>query len=154
MKGKSLGLLTLSLLLVLGLGRGIGGLWAKGPEAPSEARLQNAVPSVGTAFTYQGQLIKDGNPVTDTCDFKFSLWDSLSNLTGQVGTTQEMLNVTVSDGLFTVQLNGGGAFSADAVTGDARWLMIGVRCPAGIGSYIPLTPRQELTATPYALSLR
>lgn len=152
MKGKSLILLTLSLVLVLGLGGGIGGLWAKEPEAPGEGPLLGS--PVGTAFTYQGRLLKDGNPVTDTCDFKFTLWDSLSNPTGQVGSTQEMLNVTVSDGLFTVQLNGGGEFSADAFTGDARWLMIGVRCPAGIGSYIPLTPRQELTATPYALSLR
>ncbi|MGB9873233.1 MAG: hypothetical protein ACPLYD_16450, partial [Anaerolineae bacterium] len=38
--------------------------------------------------------------------------------------------------------------------GDARWLAIAVRCPAGSGSYQPLTPRQALTAAPYALSLR
>lgn len=43
MKGKSLPLITLSLLLVLGLGGGIGGLWeearAEEPQAPGQAPL-------------------------------------------------------------------------------------------------------------------
>jgi hypothetical protein len=39
-------------------------------------------------------------------------------------------------------------------SGEARWLQIAVRCPAGSGTYTTLAPRQALTATPYALSLR
>jgi len=39
---------------------------------------------MGTAFTYQGRLEDPpGTPVTATCDFQFSLWDSLSAPTGQ-----------------------------------------------------------------------
>jgi len=146
MKGKSLLLFTVSLLLVLGLGGGIGGLWAKGPEAPGKARLQNAVPPVGTAFTYQGRLVKDESPVTATCDFRFSLWDAASS-GGQIGSDVDRPGVSVSSGLFTAQLDFGGS----AFTGDARWLGIMVKCP-GDGDYIDLG-RQALTPTPYALAL-
>jgi hypothetical protein len=45
-------------------------------------------------------------------------------------------------------------FGVDAFTGEARWLDIQVRCPSGSGTYAQLTPRQELTAVPYALGLR
>ena len=31
---------------------------------------------MGTAFTYQGQLIKNGEPVNGTCDFRFILYDA------------------------------------------------------------------------------
>lgn len=156
MKGKSLLLLLLSLLLVLGLGGGIAGVWeearAEGPEAPGQAPLLAS--PVGTAFTYQGRLTDGGSPVDGTCDFLFTLWDSLSDLTGQVGGVQSETSVPVTNGLFTVQLNGAGEFGTEAFTGEARWLLIALRCPAGSGDYTPLSPRQELTATPYALSLR
>jgi len=146
MKGKSLLLLTLSLLLVLGLGGGIEGLWAREPEALGEGPLLGS--PVGTAFTYQGRLIKDGSPVNASCDFQFSLWDAVSGGT-QVGTTQTK-TVSVSNGLFTVtDLD----FGAGAFQGDARWLQIAVRCPTGSGNYTPLDPRQALTPAPYALAL-
>jgi hypothetical protein len=104
--------------------------------------------ALGTAFTYQGQLKQGGNPVTATCDFQFSLRDDPSDGT-QIGSTQIKEGVSVSNGLFTVQLDfGDGAFQ-----GDARWLQIAVRCPTGSGSYIPLDPRQALTPAAYALAL-
>lgn len=59
----------------------------------------------------------------------------------------------MSNGLFTVHLNEEGEFSIDAFTGEARWLLVEVKC-GGETEYTPLTPRQELTATSYALSLR
>lgn len=49
---------------------------------PDEAR---AAP-VGTAFTFQGQLIKLDQPVDGTCDFTFTLWDAASG-PAQVGPT-------------------------------------------------------------------
>lgn len=55
--------------------------------------------------------------------------------------------VAVSNGLFTVLLN----FGSDVFTGQERWLDIAVR-PAGVGAFTPLTPRQPLTPTPYALT--
>ncbi|GIV94152.1 MAG: hypothetical protein WHS83_06470 [Chloroflexus sp.] len=56
--------------------------------------------------------------------------------------------MTVSNGLFTVTLD----FGPGAFTGDARWLQIAVRC-TGDSGYTALTPRQPLTAAPYALGL-
>jgi hypothetical protein len=56
-------------------------------------------------------------------------------------------NVTITEGSFTVLLD----FGATAFNGDARWLQIAVRSPAGSGVFTTLSPRQELTATPYAL---
>jgi hypothetical protein len=100
----------------------------------------------GTAFTYQGQLEKAGAPLTDTADFQFSLWDAAAAGT-QIGATQAAANVSVQGGLFTVWLD----FGAAAFAGDARWLEIAVRSPAGSGSYTTLSPRHELTPTPYAL---
>ena len=112
---------------------------------------------LGTGFTYQGQLKNAGGPVNGTCDLQFSLWDAAgsgSPPTGgtQIGITQSLV-ATVTNGLFTVVLNAGNEFGGTAFTGEARWLQIAVRCPAGSGSYATLSPRQALTATPYALSL-
>jgi hypothetical protein len=57
----------------------------------------------------------------------------------------------VANGLFTIpDLDFGGS----AFTGEARWLAISVRCPAGSGRHTALDPRQALTAAPYALTLR
>ncbi|HVP09686.1 MAG TPA: tail fiber domain-containing protein [Phycisphaerae bacterium] len=104
---------------------------------------------VGTAFTYQGQLKQGGLPVTNTADFQFSLWNALAAGT-QVGTTQNVNNVAITNGLFTVTLD----FGADAFPSDGRWLEIAVRAPAGGGSYTTLSPRQKLSGVPYALGLQ
>jgi len=135
------------LALVVGSGQAQGPT----PSQPSPSQGEGRVgvqAALGTAFTYQGQLKQGGNPVNDNCDFQFSLWDAESDGT-QVGTTQTKSNVSVSNGLFTTSLDFGSVF-----TGDALWLAVAVRCPAGSGSYTTLSPRQGLTAAPYALGLR
>ena len=107
-----------------------------------------AAGSPGSAFTYQGML-KDssGNPITNTCDFQFGLYAVLSGGSVVAGTTlQSIPSVAVTNGYFTVSLD----FGAGAFDGNARWLEIGVSCPAG-GSYVTLSPRQALTAAPYAI---
>ncbi len=111
-------------------------------------QAQGPVPQgiVGTAFTYQGQLKQNGLPVSGTCDFRFSLWDAETD-GSQVGATLEQSTVAVSRGLFTVLLD----FGPYAFNGDARYLGIDVRCPAGAGDYTPLAPRQALTPAPYAI---
>ncbi len=125
---------------------------AQGPEPPVQDSGEGGISVqavLGTVFTYQGQLIKDSNPVTASCDFQFSLWDSSSG-GAQIGGTQTKTNVPVNNGLFTVQIDfGDGVFQ-----GDARWLQVAVRCPTGSGSYNVLSPRQPLTAAPYALYSR
>lgn len=109
----------------------------------------SAVP-LGTGFTYQGQLNQGGTPFNGTAHLRFSLWDALSGGT-QIGMSEIQANVPVSNGLFTIVLNSGGAFGAGAFNGDARWLQIEVCANASCsGSPTLLTPRQAVTATPYA----
>ena len=64
-----------------------------------------------------------------------------------MGPILNLNGVAVTDGRFTVSLD----FEAGAFPGEARWLDIALR-PAGVGSFTPLTPRQPLTAAPYALT--
>jgi hypothetical protein len=109
--------------------------------------------AIGTAFTYQGQLQQNGSGANGQCDFEFSLWDALgagSPPTGgnQIGGVQTVTHASVTDGVFTLQLDfGAAAFSA----GSDRWLQIAVRCPAASGAYEVLAPRQPLTPAPFAL---
>ncbi len=102
---------------------------------------------LGTAFTYQGNLKKAGQPVTTTCSFQFSLWDALT-AGAQQGATQTASGVQVQAGVFTIALDFGSQF-----TGEARWLQTAVQC-AGDASFVTLSPRQPLNAVPYALGLR
>ncbi len=132
-------LCTLLLTLVGNAGAG---------PAPMQGQLRSGATqaALDTAFTYQGSLSDSGGPVSSTCDFQFKLYSAASGET-QVGSTVTKSNITVSNGVFTVQLD----FGSDAFNGDARYLDISVRCPAGSGSYTLLTPRQVLAAVPYAL---
>jgi len=98
---------------------------------------------LGTSFSYQGYLQDADGPVDDTCDFRLSLWDDLS-AGSQVGSTLELTGETVSDGLFTIDLDFGAIFD-----GTALWLQVGVKC-SGDPDFTDLTPRQALNPTPYA----
>ena len=117
---------------------------AQGPQPQSPQLL------LGNGFTYQGQLLSSGSAVNVNCDFQFGLYDALSG-GSQLGITQTVGNVGVSRGLFTALVNAGNEFGDTAFTGDARWLLIAARCPTGGGAYTALSPRQPLTALPFAL---
>ncbi|MBN1657781.1 MAG: hypothetical protein JXA93_05235 [Anaerolineae bacterium] len=136
------GLLVLALLLVSSLST------LTAHSAGLSQQPESVTAGCSYAFTYQGCLDTDGAPVNGTCDFKFGLWTAASG-PAQVGTTLDVPGVALEDGVFTARLN----FGSAAHTGGARWLEIAVRCPAGSGSYVTLTPRQELTAAPAALAL-
>jgi len=101
-----------------------------------------------TAFTYQGQLKQGGVPADGLYDFHFSLWNDArsTDVRDQIGTTLTLASQSVVNGLFTVKLD----FGMDAFPGDARFLDIAVRPRGGLGGYTTLSPRQELTPTPYA----
>jgi hypothetical protein len=101
--------------------------------------------ALGTAFTYQGRLGDGGAPANGSYDLTLKLYDAVTN-GAQVGATADLRAQGVTNGLFTVTLD----FGADAFAGEARWLEIQVRTN-GAAAYITLTPRQPLTATPYAL---
>lgn len=99
------------------------------------------------AFSYQGQVAKDGVAYNGFCDFEFELFDAASN--GSSLGSQSITNLTVSNGVFTAKLNDQNQFG-DVFQGDARWLEIAIRCPPGSGVFTVLSPRQEILSTPYA----
>jgi hypothetical protein len=104
----------------------------------------------GTAFTYQGQLKQSGLPATGMYDLQFSLFTALAG-GAPVGSIQMVSNVSVVNGLFTVQLNGAGEFGPNAFDGAERFLQIEVRTPSGGGAFTALTPRQPITGAPFAI---
>ena len=124
-----------------------GTVWA---QAAGNAPGRGAAPqaATGSAFTYQGRLDKNGSGVTGACDFQFSLYDAPSNGT-QVGATVTKTGVSVTDGLFTTELDFGG----NAFDGEARYLQIAVKC-SGDAGYTTLSGRVAINGTPYALGLR
>ncbi|MHC4500335.1 MAG: autotransporter outer membrane beta-barrel domain-containing protein, partial [Planctomycetota bacterium] len=109
---------------------------------------------MGMAFTYQGGLT-DANQVADGLyDFQFKLFDDPCDPcdANQVGPDVNRPDVDVVDGYFTVELD----FGSDVFDGNAVWLEIGVR-PGEMNdpcAYTVLSPRQEVTAVPYALQTR
>lgn len=112
------------------------------------AQFARAAP-MGTAFTYQGQLYDANYVANGLYDFAFKLYDA--NVAGsKVGTDVNVADVDVIDGYFTVELD----FSdPNAFNGEAIWLEIGVR-PGDMNDpnvYTVLSPRQEVTPTPYAI---
>ena len=103
---------------------------------------------MGTAFTYQSRLIDANNPADGLYDFQFKLYDA--NVDGtQKGSTVIIDELDVIDGHFALELDfGNGIFD-----GNDRWLEIGVRQGElnDPNAYTTLTPRQQVTPTPYAI---
>lgn len=95
-----------------------------------------------TSITYQGSLSDAGAPADGLYDMGFSLWDAAQG-GGQIGPGVMLAEVPVAEGLFTVELD----FGAAAFDNAERWLEITVE-----GT--PLSPRQPVTRTPYAIQTR
>lgn len=126
-----------------------GSVLAANAQGPRPGGSRAPATLAGPAFTYQGQLRKNGALADGTCDLDFGLWDS--DIGGiQLGITQSATSVLVTNGLFGGPINGGGQFGPNAFNGDVRLLQIALRCPAGAGAFTALTPRQVLNAAPYA----
>ena len=98
-----------------------------------------------SSVTYQGRLTDGGAAANGNYDLQFAVFDSLSGGT-RIGSTQTLNTVTVSNGVFTVSLD----FGASSFPGANRFLEISAR-PSGAGSFTLLTPRQQVTSTPYAV---
>ena len=105
-----------------------------------------SVHAQSTAFTYQGRLNQNEAPATGLFDVRFTLF---GEATGGSPVSNPITNsvVGMTNGLFTVLLD----FGSDPFPGADRWLDIAVR-PAGGGTFTPLTPRQPITPTPYAVT--
>ena len=108
------------------------------PAACPVARAQ----PLGTAFTYQGQLKDGGSHASGAHHMTFAL-HSHATLNAPVGSPIALTDVPVTEGLFTVELD----FGSSAINGSERWLQIEINGE-------PLSPRQRIAATPYALQTR
>jgi len=103
------------------------------------ASTLNAAP-LGTGFTYQGELTDSETAADGTFDMAFELYDDAvggSSLAPAFGPVP----VEVSNGVFSVELD----FGLAPFDGTQPWLEITVDGQI-------LSPRQKLTATPYALA--
>lgn len=100
--------------------------------------------SLGSAFTYQGNLNFNGSPASGNFDFQFALYTVATG--GTAVDTLTLANQTVTEGLINASLD----YTDVPFNGQALWIEVHVR-PAGSGTYTTLSPRQSLTATPYAL---
>ncbi len=124
------------------------GLYAPDDGDPSPQATEGTTTLVSSSFTYQGQLKNGGAAVNRQCDF---IWDIFADPSGGISlATDTDTAVQVTNGLFTVVIN----LPVTVMDGNARYVEIQVRCPAGTGGYTTLTPRQQLQAAPYALGLR
>jgi hypothetical protein len=101
--------------------------------------------ALGTAFTYQGRVDRNGVAVSDTYSMIFRLYDAATAGT-QVGTTQTVNGIVATNGLFSATVD----FGAGIFTGQALWIDLQVK-GSGDASYTPMTSRQPITAVPYAL---
>ncbi len=103
----------------------------------------------GTAITYQGRLTDASSPANGSYDLRFTVYDALTGGTA-VGGPLTNTSTAVSNGEFTVVLNIGAVFP-----GANRWLEVAARTNSNNnnnGNFSVLSPRQPLTAAPYAVT--
>jgi len=101
----------------------------------------------GSAFSYQGQLRQNGIPFNGVVDLMFTLFDVADS---PVGDPLVVPQVSVLNGLFAVELD----FGAEAFQGPSVLLEVAVRAPSdpsNTAPFIPLSPRQNITAVPLAI---
>jgi hypothetical protein len=103
-----------------------------------------------TSFTYQGRLTDSITPANGTYEIQFTLWDAVAGGTQEPQPAPVVVtrsNVQVSARDFTVSNLD---FGANAFPGASRYLEISVRRSAR-DPFVTLSPRQQITATPYAI---
>ncbi|HEY3863733.1 MAG TPA: hypothetical protein VGO59_17800 [Verrucomicrobiae bacterium] len=99
----------------------------------------------GTAFTYQGYLESAGNPANGIYDFQFQLFN-VATSGSQIGSTAGAPNLGVTNGAFMTIVDFGSQYD-----GTTYWMQVKVRTN-GNGSFTTLSPRQQLTPTPYSIT--
>src|SRR5262249_20184883 len=93
-------------------------------------------------------LTDSGNPANGNYDLQFKLFDTVTVGTGtQQGATITNPTVQVAGGIFNVTLD----FGTSVFDGTARYLEIGVRPAGSPNPYTVLSPRQQITSSPYAI---
>ncbi len=103
--------------------------------------------TLGSGFTYQGTFADAGVPANGNYDFEFALYSVGSG--GSASQTVTQANVAVSGGLINTLVD----FGAATFDGQVKWVEVHVRTAGSAVAYTVLSPRQALTAVPYALGL-
>lgn len=124
------------LLLVL---VNVGGAAAQEPADEVEIEIQAGVNS---RISYQGVLKENGQAVTGSRNFVFRIYSN-SGCTTQVGSDINKNSVSVTDGLFAVELD----VPVDTFDGSGRWMRVRVGGTTVVSC-------QEVLPVPYALNLR
>ncbi len=102
--------------------------------------------SIETTITYQGQLSQAGEPASGNFDLEMRLFD-VADGGLEIVPVINLQDVSVADGLFTVELD----FGPTPYAGDQLWLQVSVREGGSSGGFTQLLPRQKVTPAPYAL---
>lgn len=110
--------------------------------------LPPVLPAQVTSIAYQGVLLDGTQPVDGTIDLRLTLFDAPTAGSIVAGTSAvTKSNVTVTDGLFTTDVDFGGA----AFDGSNRYLEIEIANPAG-GGFVTMDSRIQVRVSPYAVS--
>jgi len=114
-------------------------------------KVSEAVP-MGTAITYQGRLMDANGPSDGVYDFLFKLYNEPNGAGYELPPGYDVNDIDVIDGYFTVELD----FGSSSFNGRAKWLEILLRPGDSndVNDFVTLSPRQEVTPTPYALQTR
>jgi hypothetical protein len=108
----------------------------------TQTRAEDSLPAVPSAadsspIVYRGRLAYLDLPVTTTADVRFRFFESRSG--GEpVGELIELEQIDLDDGWFDAVLDFG-------VSRPDGWIEVSVRSPAGVGEYITLSPRQQVS---------
>jgi hypothetical protein len=105
----------------------------------------STVHAQGTAFTYQGRLNSSGGPANGSYDLEFTLYATNVTGTALAGPVTNAA-VMVTNGLFTAAVD----FGEGVFAGGNDWLQIALSTN-GANSFSLVSPRQQLTPTPYAI---
>lgn len=103
----------------------------------------------GTAIQYQGRLNVSGTPANTNYDFRFAVYDAVTN-GSRISVLLTNAAVPVASGLFTATLNFGYGVFNGTDNGSNYFLDIGVRA-VGASSFTVLAPRQPILPVPYAI---
>ncbi|HYF15100.1 MAG TPA: hypothetical protein VD971_08535 [Phycisphaerales bacterium] len=110
------------------------------------ASFAGVTPAQTSQVTYQGRLDVSGVPANGDFSMRFVVYDVATG--GSFLSSSSIGSVPVTDGLFTQTFT---VAEEDFVSGATRWLEIQVRPIGSTDPYTVLTPRQRMTATPYAV---
>ena len=105
------------------------------------APIDEGAKVVPHTINYQGYLTSNNNPISDTVEMVFSIYDASSG--GNMLWTSNRIYVPVENGVFNVLLGGNNPIPANLFDGSPKWLQIEVENTV-------LSPRQKLVSVGYS----